>query len=152
MVWRQRVPFFAWAAAATLGLAAARANLTVLGEVTELAGRCFEVDHGQGLGAKVRTTKIVVWDADFECPEGHSYIHYTPVSGAFIPMAAEKGPAVHTYHAARFKDYNKYGAFTERCGPHPADGVEGFSWQVANVQRGGRCPRTKEKTTGTENP
>merc|ERR1712183_789062 len=102
---------------------------------------CFETNATEGgKAATVHTKKLVVWDVG-SCDQGKSYFYYTPTSGSFRPMLPEIGPAVRTYHAAIFQNYNDYGTWVGRCGDTPIGGVNEFTWQVANTDRSGSCPK-----------
>lgn len=110
-----------------------------IGRIAYLKNGCWETGPA-GKIATVSTDTVIVWDPDAPCGEGMSFIHAAG-RGNFAPMTAAAGPTTHTYYAATFefplvKDYKEK---VGQCFTTPTQYENAISWEVASIERGGRC-------------
>eukprot|EP00435_Cladocopium_sp_Y103_P055148 s316_g18.t1 len=111
-----------------------------IGPVSNQQGACYEIANADAGKTMSPTPGVVVYDPDAPCGAGKAYIHSSG-KGKFAPMTAGGGKGKHKYYAANFagKIVAEYKDFVGTCADIPQNGAETISWEIANVERGGKC-------------
>lgn len=111
-----------------------------IGPVSNQQGACYEIANADAGKTMAPTPGVVVYDPDAPCGAGKAYIHSSG-KGKFAPMTAGGGKGKHKYYAANFagKIVAEYKDFVGTCADIPQNGAETISWEIANVERGGKC-------------
>jgi len=111
-----------------------------IGPVFSQDGVCYEIDNDQ-VGKTMPTKKgVIVYDPDAPCGAGKAFVHASG-NGNFEPMTAGGGPGKHKYYAAIF-DPELVTNFKDnigKCADIPQGGNETISFEIANLERGGKC-------------
>mmetsp|Transcript_10226 Transcript_10226/g.24547 ORF Transcript_10226/g.24547 Transcript_10226/m.24547 type:complete len:230 (-) Transcript_10226:130-819(-) len=111
-----------------------------IGPVFSQNGVCYEIENAQ-VGKVMPTKKgVIVYDPDAPCGAGKAFVHAAG-NGLFEPMTAGGGPGRHKYYAAIFDPelVTNYKESIGKCAGIPQGGNETVSFQIANVERGGKC-------------
>eukprot|EP00439_Symbiodinium_sp_Y106_P051756 s3186_g6.t3 len=112
-----------------------------IGPVFSQDGVCYEIDNDQ-VGKTMPTKKgVIVYDPDAPCGAGKAFVHASG-NGNFEPMTAGGGPGKHKYYAAIF-DPELVTNFKDnigKCADIPQGGNETISFEIANLERGGKFP------------
>eukprot|EP00438_Fugacium_kawagutii_P018307 Skav212456 [mRNA] locus=scaffold385:121470:134940:+ [translate_table: standard] len=111
-----------------------------IGPVSNQEGACYEIANADAGKTMSPTPGVVVYDPDAPCGAGKAYIHSSG-KGKFAPMTAAAGNGKHKYYAANFpgKVVAEYKDYVGGCAAIPQNGAETINWEIANLERGGKC-------------
>ena len=111
-----------------------------IGPVSNQQGACYEITNADAGKIMSSTPGVLVYDPDAPCGAGKAYIHSSG-KGKFAPMTAAAGNGKHKYYAGNFagKVIADYKELVGTCADIPQNGAETITFEIANLERGGKC-------------